>query len=224
MQRYKTLGAAFTALLALTALLSAITAATASAELPEFLPGTAGTKFTSLSGPGTLQTEKKGEIHCEKDEDEGVLLSSTEALVTVDFLKCHAHEGALEAPIRSLGDPKETILVHLETLLCYINKANKEVGVNAHILPLHLEVESSLVKKLYEVIGWAIGKITPVNTPTLSFLISWKQTGGVQALKKCEGRVEETLLTSENGGAFEKSGEQTEDTIGFLVSEQTLMA
>jgi hypothetical protein len=217
MQRLKTLAAAIGAIFALTALLSALTATTASAVDLHFLPGTVGTKFTSLSGPGTLATEKKGTIECTKDKDEGILVSSTEALVTVDFEKCKAL-GIVGA--RSLGDPSEVILVHGEVLLCWINKAEKDAGAVFHTLPVHIEVSG----KLLEVIGWAIGLITPVEKSSLAFLIKWEQTSaGVQKIKKCEGGVEETLLTAENNGTFEKSSEVTEDTIGFLVTAQEIM-
>jgi len=217
MQRPKTAGTAITAILTLTALLSALTAATATAAQPEFLPGTAGTKFTSKSGSYKVEAEGEPTIECKEDEDEGVLLSSTEALVTIDLLKCNVL-GLVGA--HSLGDKTEIILVHGNLLLCYINKAKEEIGAALHIQPIHMEAAKELI--LLE--GIAIGKITPYKSKKLAFLISWKSSGSAQEFKKCEGSTtEETLTSKTNGGTAVKGGENTEDTIGFLVTEQEIM-
>ncbi|HXN37319.1 MAG TPA: hypothetical protein VN892_04720, partial [Solirubrobacteraceae bacterium] len=217
MQQPKTAGAAITAILTLTALLSALTATTAAAAQPEFLPGTAGTKFTSKSGSRKLEAEGAPTIECKEGEDEGVLLSSTESLVTIDFLGCKIL-GLVGA--HSLGDKTEVILVHGNLLLCYINKEKSEIGAALHIQPVHLEA----AKELILIEGIAIGKITPYKSKKLAFLISWKSSGSTQEVKKCEGSTtEETLTSKTNGGTAVKAGENTEDTIGFLVTEQEIM-
>ena len=217
MRRLKTVGAALGAILALTALLSALTATTATAAQPEFLPGTAGTKFTSLSGAGKLEAEGSPVIECTKDKDEGVLLSSTESLVTVDFEGCKIL-GLVGA--HSLGDKTEVILVHGNVLLCYINKTKEEIGAAFHTQPVHIEA----AKELVLVEGIAIGRITPYKSKKLAFLISWKSSGAIQEVTKCEGSTtEETLTSKTDTKAAVKGGENTEDTIGFLVTEQEIM-
>jgi hypothetical protein len=215
MRRLTILGAAIVA----TAALGAIVATTASAAtMPDLNPGKEGEKFTVTSGPGTLETKSKGSIECGSDKGRGLLISKTqkEAEVTIDFEKCKAF-GIVGA--HSLGDPSEVILFHGELVLCYLNKTNKEVGAVLHPLPIHIEVGG----KLLEVIGWVIGRLTPIAEETRKYKISFAESKGVQQFTKCEGGIEETLLTSENGGTFERSGEASTQELVFE-NAQTLMA
>ncbi|HXN39989.1 MAG TPA: hypothetical protein VN892_18305 [Solirubrobacteraceae bacterium] len=220
MRRLKTAGAAIAAILAFTALLSAITASTASATLPEFLPGTAGTKFTGKSGVGTLEIAGSSTVECKEDKDEGVLLSSTEALVTIEVLGCKVLDivGA-----HSLGDPREVILYAGRSTesLCYINKAKEEVGLAVHIPPgIHVEVAGTLI----EMIGSIIGRITPFKKKILGpFQIAFKASEDKQEITKCEGGPEESLLVSENGGSFKKAADILVTEGSAVSQEQELM-
>jgi hypothetical protein len=210
------------ALIAISAL-SAIASATASAATePQFLPGE-GTKFTSTSGPGTLETAKKGNIECAADTDEGTLTSDTTGVVTIDFTKCKAL-GIIGA--HSLGDAGETILVSGTELLCWINEAKDEAGAYVHLPSAGIHIEISAVAKLLLVKGSVLGKVEPApknGEKHKSGKLILKQTKGAQEFTKCEGGKEEILETSENGGAFEKSGEQTTDEIFWLKTEVELM-
>jgi hypothetical protein len=204
--------------------LSAIASATASAATePQFLPG-AGTKYTSKSLAGTLETLKKGSIECTDDKDEGELTSDTTGVITIDFLGCKALSiiGA-----HSLGDPAGVILFHGTTLLCWINEAKKEAGIYVHVPSpgVHIEIEG--VSILLLVTGSVLGSITPVGLKQLAFQVVFEQSKGVQKLKKCTGGQGQTfeghLETGENGEAAEESGEQTTDEIGFLKVEVEIM-
>jgi hypothetical protein len=202
--------------------LGAIATATASAATePQFLPGS-GTKFTSSSGPGTLETANKGDIVCTLDTDTGELTSDTTGVVTIDFTGCEAL-GIIGA--HSLGDESKTTLVSGTLLLCWINEAKNEAGAYLHLArELHIEITG--VAKLLLIKGSVLGKIeqAPKNgEKRLRYVQIFKQTKDAQEFKKCEGGKEEILETSENGGAFEKSGEATTDEIGFLTVEVELM-
>jgi hypothetical protein len=88
---------------------------------------------------------------------------------------------------------------------------------------LHIEAPSAGALALIK--GTLIGRLTPVNTTTLRSELILKQTEGKQELLACEELAGEThLSTSENGGVYKASGEQTTDAIGYLVSEVSLLA
>jgi hypothetical protein len=215
MSRAKLIGMAITAAVAI----SAIASVTASA-LPEFLPGAAGTKFTSFSGSGTLATASGVAITCKADTDNGELLSKTTMTVTIDFTGCTLF-GIVNA--HSLGDASGTILTTATGALCYLSKTNKTVGVE--LTPtgkVHIEVGSELT--LIE--GTVIGELTPVNVSTKgpAHLILEQSANGKQKILTCEGGTEKHLTSAKNEGASEAASEATTDTIGWLVTAQELMA
>jgi hypothetical protein len=185
------------------AALSAVAAATASAALPEFLPGNAGEKFTGKSGSGTLEVPGEGPIVCKEDSVTGENVGTTkkEALALITFKGCTVF-GFIGA--KSLGDAEGTILVHAELKLCYISKANKEVGVLTKVLPVHIEVAG----KLIVVEGDQVGKITPVNTSTTKYSIKYEQKEGKPKPEGCEGEKEH-YTASVNEGTPKESGEAT---------------
>jgi hypothetical protein len=216
MRQMKILGAVFFAVVALTAIASA----TASAAAPEFNPGAAGTKFTGTSGAGTLSTAAKGIIECTADTVSGELTGATkkQATATISFTGCKAF-GFIGA--KSLGDAEGTILVKANLELCYINKANKEVGVLTEPSePVHVEVAGKLLK----ITGDAVGAITPVNLKGKKFSIVYKQKGGVQEPAGCEGKTENLKVQENETGAIENAGEATTESTEFTTIEQTLVA
>lgn len=197
--------------------LSAIASATASAALPEFNPGTAGTKLTGTSGSGTLLTATKGIIECTSDTVSGELTGKKTGKATVTFKGCSAF-GFLGA--KSLGDAEGVILTKVALELCYINKAKKEVGVLTEVTePVHVEVAGKLLK----ITGDAVGKITPVNTKTKKFKLEYKQKGGTQEPAGCEGKTENLKVEENENGKVENAGEATTEESETSV-EQTLEA
>jgi hypothetical protein len=215
MRGIKLIGAVMMALM-----LTVVVSATASAALPEFLPGTAGTKATAKSGKATLAIKGGSTITCKASEvtkGNGELLGTKTALAVIDFTGCTA----FGLPANSLGDLKEVILAHVELTLCYIKKAT-HVGVIFETLPVHIEIPST--KLLVTVTGSFVGLIEPINKKTATYTLNIAQAGGVQGIEKCEGGAARTLLSSVDGGANTQSGEEAkEGTLTFEV-EQELMA
>jgi hypothetical protein len=214
MRSFKIVGAALMALLAVTA----VATATASAALPEILPGS-GT-FTATSGAGTLETTAKEKITCKSDTSKGTITNVKEGTFEVDFKECTA----LGFAANSLGDPAQTILVTGTLLLCYINRATKDVGVVIHLPTAGIHIEVPSLGALILVTGWVIGLIEPVNSKkTGPFTLSFKQAAGKQEFTKCEGGATEVLKSSKNEGAAVESGEETIETVTFA-AEHEIMA
>jgi hypothetical protein len=202
MQRAKLLVVAMLAVVAL----SAVATATATAALPELLPGNAGEKFTGKSGSGTLEVPGEGTIVCKEDSVTGENTGTTkkEAKATVTFKGCTAF-GFIGA--KSLGDAEGTILVTAALKLCYINKANKEVGVLTKISsPVHIEVAG----KLIVVEGDQVARITPINTSTTKYTLKYEQSAGSPKPAGCEGETE-SYKASVNEGTAKASGEATSE-------------
>lgn len=193
------------ALVAIVAL-SGIATATASAEPPEFLPGKAEEKFKGTSGTGTLEVPGEGPITCKSDSvtGENVGTNKKEAKATVTFEGCTVF-GFIGA--HSLDSKKEgQIIVHAKLLLCYINKANHEVGVLTEIEPVHIEVAG----KLIIVTGDQVGALKEVKTSV--FTITYKQSKGKPTPEGCEGKKEHYSASINEGTSKESGEETTEET------------
>jgi hypothetical protein len=201
--------------------ITAVVSATAFAANPEFLPGTAGAKFTGKSGKATLAIKGGSTITCKEsvvEKGNGELLGPKTALAIIDFKGCTA----FGLPANSLGDLKEIILAHVETELCYINKATKHVGIIFTTLPVHIEIPS--VGLLVSVTGSFVGLLEPVNIKQTGYTLNIAQAAGVQAIEKCEGGAARTLLSSVDGGANTQSGEEAEKGTLTFEAAQELMA
>ena len=204
--------------------MSAIAVSASAATNPELLPGTAGTTYTGSNGVAELATEKKGTISCKTNKDKGEFTGTThkQGILTIDFETCTVF-GIVNA--HSLGDATNIILVHGTTLLCTINTSPLEVGIEIHPEEVHIEVAGKLVL----VKGWVIGQFKAATGKVKTAEINFEQSAtGVQKIKNCVTNTgtrekEETLLTSENGGAFEKSSQTGKGTITFS-AEQELMS
>jgi len=223
MQRFKLLGVAILAVVALSAIASASASA---AELPEFLPGNAGEKFTGTSGAGTLEVNALEKITCSSDTVTGENVGTTkkEASATVTFKGCSAFG---IAGAKSLGEAEGTIVAHVKLKLCYINISTKEPGVLTKVeKPVHIEVAG----KLLVVEGDQVAKISPSNTKTKEFKLTYEESGGKPKPDGCqvekEKKVEllnEHLTTAVNEGTPVESGEQTVETTTYT-NAQTLDA
>jgi hypothetical protein len=214
MKQIKMLGAAIIAVVAL----SAVASATASAALPEFTPGAAKTTFTGTSGAGTLQAAG-GTIECESDTVKGELTGTTKktGTATITFKGCAAFTifGAKSLDAKNAGE----IITNVNLELCYINKAKKEVGILTEVAKtVHVEVAG----KLIEILGDAVGAITPVNTSTTKFKIVYKQKSGTQEPGGCEGKTENLLSRENETGSFTNAGEQTTEETVFSVAQNLL--
>jgi hypothetical protein len=191
---------------------------TASAALPEFIP--AKGKFSGTGAAGTLETKTKGTIECGHSEFTGEIKSASQGILTIDYHECKIFDilGA-----HSLGD-KEGVFLYGGTVLanlCYVNKAEKHVGLVIHIPSqgTHAEVAG----KLFLLSGSIIGAITPINSKTKKFTVTFKQENAKQEISKCEGGAEEILLVSENEGAAEQSADELTSE-GIFTEEHEIIA
>ena len=186
--------------------LGAVAAATASAQV-EFLPGTAGTKFTGKSKKAKLQVKAGATIECTGSEAEGELLGKTTALFIVTFKGCKS----LGLAANSLGDSAGIVKAHIDSEACWINLSPVEAGMLMTPLPIHIEVPQASF--LVVVSGSFVTTISPTKKPSNTMTVGITQKGGVQTVDGCRNSanelVKETLLTVENEfGASKQSAEE----------------
>jgi hypothetical protein len=214
---------------------SAIAVATASAAetLWKWLPGTVGETFTGKTGSITWQVKGGGTVKCTKAL---ILLTDSELKLSSELMK----EGSIEGKdatlwlavihlegcttgglaLNSLGDKAGIILFHVEIHNCMIKK--EHFGLLIKPLLIHLEIPAA--KTLLELLGSFIALIEALPTEKRHFELNVTQVGGVQSIEKCEGGEKDTLLTSENHGAFVQAAlEAKEFLILFDKEEETMM-
>lgn len=138
--------------------LTSIVAATADAAetLWSWLPGATGKTFVGKSGEAVL-TEKIGGglFTCTGSTSTAVITAEqTLGLITTTFKGCKA--GGVVA-INSLGNAKETIVVHAGLHNCVVKSA--DAGLSLKRLPVHLEI--SAIGELLIDEGSFIALITP---------------------------------------------------------------
>jgi len=220
MRKVKLIGAAVVAVVVLSALASAL----ASAAAPEFknFP----LKFTSKSGPGTLQIKGGTAMECTDDTNTGEAINATEVIATIDLLGCKAFKlvGA-----HSLGDATGIILTAVRGSLCILEEKvspGTKLRIGLRLAPtgkLHIEVSTELL--LLE--GTLIGEVKPLNELKLGGfeLILAKGTNeGEQRIKECKGGPKEVLLAQENEkGEFKEASAVTLDQVNWLVKEQEII-
>jgi hypothetical protein len=181
-------------------------------NLPEFLPiatEESPIPFTSSSGKGILQFKGGNKIECASDTNSGKVIGAKTFTVTIDFAGCKVLS---IVAAHSLGDGGETILVTAKGELCYLNKAEKKVGVK--LTPtgkVHIEAAGNLAV----IEGTIISEYKPINTTSTSSELILKQKEGKQEVVKCEGGAEEHLTGSENEGTAKEVGMETTDKVSF---------
>jgi hypothetical protein len=209
--------------LAIVLALTAIAAATASAEV-EFLPGTAGTKFTASSKKATL-TAKKTEtetiaVVCKTSKSTGELLSKTEALMLITFEGCES----AGTGVNSVGDAAKTILAHVEAKACTISTSPLVGGILLKPLPLTLENPTTKLK--IEVEGDVIGRLLPENVKeTKLFTLDLNLKEGKQEFTKCKdgagAELLEELSANVSGAGFKPATQSAEGgLLQFTVNEE----
>lgn len=184
--------------------------------------------ITSTSGAGTLETAGGTKVKCTADSDVGTASGTKKVVkVVVKFTGCTSTLGVKCTTEKAAAG--EIITEELEGEIGYISKAAKTVGLD--LWPSSrtaAEKKNHEFKKLEakfvcagfitsEVRGSIIGKVTETNKKTTKLTLTYVKgaKAGEQELKKLEGvegEVEDVLESSLNGGAFEKSNEETTDT------------
>jgi hypothetical protein len=196
---------------ALAASLGGIVAAPASAVLPEFSPGADVSTFSGTGGKSTLATEKKGSMTCTSLTLTGEITGG-KSLMSVDWDIPECVLLGLFGGATLADQERKLVLLTFLEVLCYLNKTKKEVGIVTRLSPAHFEVAG----KLLVVQGEQVARITPLNTATKVFTITY--TPGVN----CEGSTRK-LEAAENEGSFEPASETGVQTVTFSAN-QTLVA
>jgi hypothetical protein len=195
----------------------AMAAASASAALPEFnhaktekFQGSFGTTiFEEVSGsiwdyePATISG---GEVTGSKEVGNLVITFT----------------GGSAGACSNQGEKKELVTNKLHGRLGYINKAKTEVGLLLESPSGQAIVQcknSKFGEEWYA--GSVIGRITPVNKPTSEFTLEFKQTHGIQELRKFEG--EEVLHSLEFDGATTMGLEGTAHLKNFKINEASVL-
>jgi hypothetical protein len=178
--------------LAALALMAVVGAGTASASQPKAEPegGTFPVSFTGSGGAGKLETVAEGTkvrtVNCEENTSSGEVNSATTTKnVSVRFKKCTA-TGPFGIKVTCTGGTGaasgEIVTKTLKGTMFYIKAASSEVGID-------LEPESGTqfaeftcggVQKI-SVTGSVVGKLTPVNTLTNKYTLTFSQTAGKQS-------------------------------------------
>ena len=217
MLRIRTLGLALVAVFAL----SAIASSAASAELPEF-KAPFPKKFTQTGEGWVIVRNLEGYILiCRNSKDEGEITGAMRGSMTMRFNTC---EGVGDTECQTAGaNMGEIVTSALDMQVGYINKTKKEVGVaftgtGGTGKELFAEVTcndgGSPIPLLMKY--GPIGLITPVNTATDAFKISFPET----LIKKLQKGEEHTLWVSINGGPYHQ-GVTMETNVNILTEGLT---
>jgi hypothetical protein len=186
---------------------SATIVASASAEeglLPIKVP------ISGTSEKGSLMDINGNSITCSSDTLLGVIFTTDKKGTFTDlhFKGCKAFSlFADNSPL----DEKEVILTGDGDLeICLIEPKKLEFGVYLTLLHTVI-IEVPAAKSKVEVKGTLIGTLG-ANALSKTKTVKFSQTKGVAAIKECEGKKAQ-LLVSLNGGAFVEAGEETTETL-----------
>jgi hypothetical protein len=174
------------ALLALmaTLVLGAVAASAASAALPEFQKGgaalTEAVTFTATGGESSMETAGGVAGSFTSSSFAGEIKPSGEiAHVTVTF----AGNNSGYPCVNTTGG---LVTKELKGTLGYLSKTSKTVGsLLTPVAQPFATCKHGSVKG--ELDGSLLGRITPVDTASTHFTITYNETAGVQALEKFEG-------------------------------------
>ena len=221
MKRTKILGLVLGAVFAM----SAVAASVASAGLPEF---TVSTTFTGTSGTGTLETQSGATVICTSNVESGTITAPKAVLISagVKFKGCTA---TILGKAEKCGTPPSSGEITTKSLsgtLGYVKAAApKEVGIDlkptSGTVLAEFECETTAGAKTKLVVsGSVIGIVTPINTVSKSFTLTFKQSKGVQSVKKLEGEAEDVLSTVIGTAAASVSGLETTASLTTAVNEE----
>jgi hypothetical protein len=204
--------------------LTAIAAATASAEV-EFLPGTAGTKYTASSKKAILTAKnEKAEavgVTCAKSKATGEVKKPTEAKLDITFEECTVAGLA----VNSTGDAAKTILAHVTAKACTITTSPLVGGILLKTELVELTVPTTKLTVIIE--GDVIGRLLPENVKeTKLFTLDLNLKEGKQEFTKCkdgagEELTEELKAKVDAGGKFLSATQSAEGgLLQFTVNEE----
>jgi hypothetical protein len=206
MHRLKLVGLALIAVLAV----GVTTAASAMAALPEVL--LLGTEkfpvaFEGTSGKGKLVTVGGKEIKCTKGKNSGSVTGAKTGTATLTFEGCESSGFKCNTAGKGAGIVESTG----STTLVFDSLTT--LGVAELLAVNETTIECTSLVKI-KVKGNILLLVLPINSEVTVITFDVSQTGGKPTDSTYwEGGVEKhpQLLTSINGGAFEESGDTSEE-------------
>jgi hypothetical protein len=167
--------------------------------------GTKGGSAVKCTKSEILLTDSALKVSSELLENEAKL-----ALAILHLTGCKAFGLASN----SLGDAKETILVHLEIHNCLIKAGDP--GFLIKVLPVHVEAPATKLLITLEGAFIALIKEAAAN----KFELNIKQTEGKQEIEKCEGGTAQSLTTKTDAEPTRNAGLEMKET--FMEFDKTL--
>ena len=177
---------------------SALAAASAAAQ-PEFVTATFPVKFSAKGGPGTLETKTGLKVTCSSSKATGSIETAVKVgQVFVEFEGCKTTVTGINltcGPGGTITSLELAAVVWLEPgtqkttkepVIVLTPAAFKEPGPDVNFAKFTCENTAKFKEVLTVQGGSLIGKISPKNTKTKKFNLTFNQTGGVQELLKLE--------------------------------------
>jgi hypothetical protein len=206
------------------AMSAVVAVSSASAALPEF--SKFPVKFTSTSKASFLEASKK-KIECTADKNTGEITGAKTDKVVVTFTGCTTLSGLVKCGnTKTAGEIETTALI---STLGYIKKAAPtEVGLSLKPATGTLFAKFECATEVIEVGEGTekggdsiIGKITPINTSTTAYTLTFKCVSGVQEFTKFEAPEPLDVLETKIGsGAWERSCQNSEDAITLATAAE----
>jgi hypothetical protein len=178
----------------------------------EWEPGPIKNHFTSIEGATFFEgAVSKNKVTCTGSTDTGEYIYESEDFETMRFTGCETDGVKCESPEQAEGVIVTKLLISLYGFI----KKPKTVGVD--LAPAsgttwaEFECGRGIIKATMR--GSVISLITPISKMTLTFTEKFEEAAGTQKYTKFEGEPTDVLETSVNGGAFEKTGFSSTDTV-----------
>lgn len=182
------------AALAAMAVMAVVGAGTASASEPKAEPegGTFPVTFTGSGGTGILETTSEGgkirTVHCTANTSSGEINTATSVKnVTVKFTGCTTSGpfGNAWTCTSTGANSGEVRTVDLKGTLVYLTAGSSKVGVvlspESGTAFASFTCKGIFLSETLTVSNAVIGELTPVNTLTNAFTLTFGQTGGHQS-------------------------------------------
>jgi hypothetical protein len=172
-------------------------------------------KFTVTNGATTLETAAKTKLTCAKGTGAGEYTDAKSSTLTLKLNGCKL--AATKEPCRSAGAAAgEIVTGALDGRLGFIEDQYKEntattvVGVDLSGQPSLLTAECGTQKVPLSVSGSAIGRLTPIDKMSSSFVLQFSQAGGAQIPENFEDdTAKHTLSLTLGSGSAEAAGLST---------------
>jgi hypothetical protein len=191
---------------------SCITEDTSKFSAFEWHPGAELNKFKGAIEAITLEGQSGTKITCKKGTDSGEYSGTKALTMTVKLVGCSS--GALTEKCQSAGAAKgEIVTGALAGTLGFIeDNFNTEkgfltkIGVALSGQPTVLSAECGAAKTPVTVTGGVVGELTPLDTMTKTFVLTFTQSGGTQSPEGFEDQGKQTLSMTVGGGGAQPAG------------------